>query len=167
MSSPSPRLPGARLILPALIAALCATGAAQAEGDAAKGEKVFKKCAACHSTDPAKGSKAGPNLHDVVGRKSGTYADFKFSPAMTKLGEEGHVWTPEEIEKFVENPKAMVPGTKMTFAGLKKPDERADLVAYLVSLNPAGAEAAAPAGDATGEPASEAAPAEDETAPAN
>ena len=70
----------------------------------------------------------------MVGRTSGTLEGFTYSDAMKKLGEEGHVWTPEEIQKFVENPKQMVPGTKMTFIGLKKPEERADLVAYLQSL---------------------------------
>lgn len=120
-------------ILAAALAALSALPA-RADGDPSKGEKVFKKCAACHSTEAGGPSKAGPNLHDVVGRTSGTLEGFTYSDAMKKLGEEGHVWTPEEIEKFVENPKQMVPGTKMTFIGLKKPEERADLVAYLQSL---------------------------------
>lgn len=120
-------------ILAAALAALSALPA-RADGDPSKGEKVFKKCAACHSTEAGGPSKAGPNLHDVVGRTSGTLEGFTYSDAMKKLGEEGHVWTPEEIQKFVENPKQMVPGTKMTFIGLKKPEERADLVAYLQSL---------------------------------
>lgn len=110
-----------------------------AEGDPAKGEKAFRKCLACHSIEADKPSKAGPNLHDVVGRTTATLADFKFSDAMVKAGAEGHVWTPEELDKFLENPKQMMPGTKMTFAGLKKADERADVIAYLVSVGPAAA----------------------------
>ncbi len=112
---------------------------AWAEGDPAKGEKAFKKCLACHSVEPDAPSKVGPNLHDVVGRKTGTFEGFSFSVVMKTMGEEGHVWTPGELDRFLENPKAVAPGTKMTFAGLKKPEERADVVAYLVSLHPDGA----------------------------
>lgn len=119
---------------------------AMAEGDAAKGEKVFKKCAACHSVQDGAPSKAGPNLHGVVGRISGTLEGFSYSAAMTKSGAEGHVWTPEEILKFVENPKQVIPGTRMTFAGLKKPEERADVLAFLQANSPApAATGAAPA----------------------
>ena len=80
-------------------------------------------------------NKAGPNLHDIVGRKTASLEGFTYSDAMKKLGEEGHVWTPEEIDHFIADPKAMVAGTKMAFAGVKKPEERADIVAYLQSLS--------------------------------
>lgn len=146
-------------LLATLTAAVFAAPAlAQDAGDTAAGEKVFKKCAACHSVDPTGGSKVGPNLHDVVGRQTATLEGFNYSDAMKKLGAEGHVWTPEELNKFLENPKAMVPGTKMTFIGLKKPEERTNVIAYLVSLNPAGAAgggepAAAPAAEAPAAPA--------------
>lgn len=135
----------------AFCAALAAPGLAQeVTGDPVAGEKAFKKCAACHSVDPAGGSKVGPNLHDVVGRTTGTYEGFKFSDAMVKAGEGGHVWTIEELDVYLENPKQAMPGNKMTFVGLKKPQERADVIAYLVSLHPEGAAAAgaAPAADA-------------------
>lgn len=112
---------------------------ALAEGDAAKGEKVFKKCAACHSVQEGAPSKAGPNLHGVIGRISGTLEGFTYSEAMTKAGAEGHVWTPEEVLKFVENPKQVIPGTKMTFVGLKKPEERAEVLAFLQANSPAAA----------------------------
>lgn len=124
-----------------------------AEGDAAKGEKAFKKCLACHTVKPDAPNKVGPNLHDVVGRKTASMEGFAYSEVMKKMGEEGHIWTPEELDKFIENPKAFAPGTKMAFAGIKKPEERADLVAYLVSLNPDGAAAS---GDAPAEAAEEA-----------
>ncbi len=116
---------------------------ALADGDPAQGEKVFKKCLACHSVAVGAPSKVGPNLHDVAGRKTGTFEGFKFSKVMIGMGEEGHVWTPEELDKFLENPKSVAPGTKMTFAGLKKAEERADVIAYLISLHPEGAAAQA------------------------
>ncbi|MFT4150362.1 MAG: cytochrome c family protein [Paracoccaceae bacterium] len=144
----------------ALAAALTVTLAlpAFADGDAAKGQVVFKKCLACHSVEPGAPSKVGPNLHDVVGRKSGTFEGFKYSPAMLKMGEEGHVWTPEEIDKLIEAPMKNFPGIKMAFPGLKKPEERADVIAYLISLHPDGA--------AAGGAAPAAAPAADTEAPA-
>lgn len=107
----------------------------KADGDAAKGEKAFRKCGICHAVAADAPNKAGPNLHDVVGRKTASLDGFSYSDAMKKLGEEGHVWTPEEIDHFIADPKGMVPGTKMAFAGVKKPEERADIVAYLQSLN--------------------------------
>ena len=131
--------------LAALLLSLAALPAL-AEGDPAKGEKVFKKCAACHTVEEGAPSKAGPNLHGVVGRTSGTLEGFTFSEAMTKAGAEGHIWTAEEILKFVENPKQVIPGTRMTFAGLKKPEERADVLAFLTANSPAaGTAAEAPA----------------------
>ncbi|WP_290689611.1 MULTISPECIES: c-type cytochrome [unclassified Haematobacter] len=108
---------------------------ALAEGDPAKGEKSFRKCAICHAVEAGAPNKAGPNLHDVVGRKTASLEGFTYSDAMKKLGDDGHIWTPEEIDHFITDPKAMVPGTKMAFAGVKKPEERADIIAYLQSLN--------------------------------
>lgn len=126
------------------VAALILTLAAPAlaDGDPVKGEAVFKKCMACHSVDPAASPRVGPNLHDVVGRKSGSYEGFKYSPAMLKMGEDGHIWTPEEIDKLLQGPQKSFPGIKMAFAGLPQAQDRADVIAYLVSLHPEGAAAA-------------------------
>lgn len=132
----------------ALAAVLFAAFAAPAlaEGDAVKGEKVFKKCMACHSVVEGAPSKVGPNLHGVVGRKTASLEGFKYSPAMVKMGEEGHIWTAEEIDRLVEAPMKTFPGIKMAFPGLKKPEERADVIAYLTTLgSAAAADAAAPA----------------------
>jgi cytochrome c len=121
-----------RCVPAAAVFGLITAGAVAAQdGDAAKGEKVFRKCAVCHTVDPDKPSGAGPNLHGVVGRTTGTLEGFKSSDALVKAGEEGHVWTPEELDKYLENPKEVMPGNKMLFAGLKKPEERADVIAYL------------------------------------
>ena len=125
----------------ALIAAPLATfgvAAAAQDGDVAAGEKVFKKCAACHTLSPDGKNKVGPDLYGVVGRTTGTAEGFKYSEVMAQAGADGHVWTEEELSKYLENPKAMYPGTKMTFVGLKKPEERADVIAYIKSVSAGG-----------------------------
>lgn len=124
---------GARALAALPLAALACAAMAQ-DGDVAKGEKSFRKCAACHSIEAGGGSKVGPNLYGVIGRTTGTLEGFAFSDVMVEAGAEGHVWTPEELSLFLENPKKAFPGTKMTFAGLKKPEERADVIAYIASL---------------------------------
>ena len=99
-----------------------------------KGKKVARKCAACHSFDEGGANKVGPNLWNVVMRKAGSVEGFKYSSAMTEFGAD-HSWTFEELNDFLAKPKAHLPGTSMTFAGLKKPDDRADVLAYLRSLS--------------------------------
>lgn len=112
--------------------------AAHAEGDAAAGEKVFKKCAACHVVDSDK-AKVGPSLQNVIGRTAGTDEVFgaKYSPAMKEAGAGGLVWNEETIAQYVADPKGFVPKNKMSFAGLKKEDEIADVIAYLKQFSPA------------------------------
>ena len=97
-----------------------------AAADVAKGETIFKKCAACHKLDGA--NAVGPHLDGVVGRPVASIADFSYSDAMQAHGGD---WTPEEIFHFLANPKKDVPGTKMSFAGLPKAEDRADVIAYL------------------------------------
>ncbi|WP_113447816.1 c-type cytochrome [Rhizobium cremeum] len=104
-------------------------------GDPAAGEKVFRKCQACHAIGPGAVSKTGPLLTGVVGRPAGSIADYSYSAGMAKVAGEGLVWAPEKISEFLTNPKAFVPGTKMTFAGIRKDQERADLIAYLSTFN--------------------------------
>ncbi len=104
--------------------------AAQAEGDAVKGKKVFKKCAACHSLEAGK-KKIGPSLHGVMGRTVGTLEGFKYSKAMVAYGESGKVWDAETLNAYLEAPKKVVKGTRMAYAGLKKLQQREDLIAYL------------------------------------
>jgi cytochrome c len=110
--------------------ALPAAAHAQAAGDAAKGEKVFAKCKACHVVD-AETNRVGPHLKGVIGRNVASVANYKYSEAMLEFAKANPQWTDELFLKYIENPKAMIPKTKMVFPGLKKEDERADLLAYL------------------------------------
>lgn len=100
-----------------------------AAGDAAAGEAVFKKCGSCHKLDGANG--VGPHLNGVVGRNHGSVPDFAYSEAMAAKSAEP--WSPEAIFAFLENPKKALPGTKMAFAGLPKPEDRANVIAFLAS----------------------------------
>jgi cytochrome c len=115
----------------ALVGALTVVaGAARADGDAAAGKAVFNKCAACHS--PAQGvNKIGPSLFGVVGRHSASIADFSYSPAMKATNWD---WTPEQLNKYLVDPRGVVPGTKMIFPGLKSDADRANVIAYLATL---------------------------------
>ena len=101
-------------------------------GDAARGEKLFKgRAAQCHTSNQGGANGVGPNLWGLVGRHSGTVEGFAYSKANA---ESGVVWTPEVLDVYLENPKKFMPGTKMSFAGIKKPQERADVIAYLETL---------------------------------
>ena len=92
------------------------------------GEKIFKKCAACHSIAKGGANKIGPALYNVIGRQAGSLPDYKYSKGMIAYAKK---WTPQEMDGFLENPKDWVKGTKMAYAGLKKPEERAALILFL------------------------------------
>lgn len=98
-------------------------------GDVAKGEKVFGKCKACHKLDGTDGT--GPHLNGVVGRAVASVAGFGYSDAVVSHGGE---WTLEELDGWLANPKEFIPGNKMSFAGLKKPEDRNNLITYLQSV---------------------------------
>lgn len=108
--------------------------ALMAGASAEKGAKVFKKCKACHSTNAGGRNGAGPNLYGIVGRKIASHAGFRYSPAMREYGA-GKVWSVAELDGFLTKPRAWVKGTAMMFGGIKKPEQRADLIAYLSSLS--------------------------------
>lgn len=109
------------------LALVIGSGSAMA-GDAEKGEKVFKKCKACHTIDKGDKNKVGPNLHGVAGQAAGQVAGYKYSSAMA---ESGLTWDDATLDKYLAKPKDVVPKTKMAFAGLKKADDRADVIAYM------------------------------------
>ena len=105
---------------------------ALASGDVAAGEKVFKKCKACHVVDAEK-HKTGPHLVNIMGRAAGSADGFKkYSDAMKSSG---IVWNEETLDGYLEKPKAYVKGTRMAFAGLRKEEDRAKVIAYLKSYS--------------------------------
>ena len=102
--------------------------ALMAMGDLAIGEKVFKKCAACHSIVKGGKNNIGPALYNVVGRKVGVVSDYKYSKALAGYGKE---WTFEELNGYLIKPAKWIKGTKMAFAGLRKEKDRASVILYL------------------------------------
>jgi cytochrome c len=139
------------------VAALLASANAEA------GAAVFKKCAACHSIEKGGPNKVGPDLWDVVNRPIASHGGFAYSSAMKDFSEGGKVvWDYDHLNHFLASPKGYVKGTAMGFAGIKKDDERANLIAYLRSQADSPAplpEASAPAPENTAAPADAAAPA--------
>lgn len=126
------------LLMSALVAA-----PALADDHHEAGEKVFKKCAACHAIGEGAKNKVGPELNNLIGRVAGTHPDFNYSKAMIDAGAGGLVWTSETLHQYLVKPRDFVKGTKMSFAGLKEQHEIDDIVAYLSSFS--AAPAAAPA----------------------
>lgn len=141
-----------RIVAMAVLSAVLGAGAAHAAGDAAKGEKIFLKCRACHeivSSDGEtiqRGGKVGPNLFGVFGRKAGSYEDFRgYSDSMKAAGEKGLVWDEEHFVTYVQDPTAFLRDYledpkargKMTF---KLTKDMEDIYAYLVSVDPNGAD---------------------------
>lgn len=123
-----------RLIL-ASIALLAATAAAHADGDAEKGEKVFKKCLACHAVGPNAKPKVGPPLNGIVGAKWAHFDGYAYSNDLKEGAAAGKVWDKATLDSYLTNPKVLAPKGKMSFAGLKKEDEREDVIAYLAQFN--------------------------------
>jgi cytochrome c len=97
-------------------------------GDIVTGEKIFKKCAACHSINKGGKNKIGPALYNVVGRAVGGVDDYKYSKALAAYGKE---WTFEELNGFLTKPSSYLKGTKMSYAGLRKEKDRASIIKYL------------------------------------
>lgn len=96
-------------------------------GDPANGAKVFRQCQACHVLEPGQ-NRVGPTLHGIIGRTAGTVEGFKYSEANKSSGK---VWTEENMFTYLENPRGVIPGTIMAFAGLKKEQDRLDVIAYI------------------------------------
>jgi len=119
-----------QLLACAFTALIAASGSASAEGDAAKGKKIYKRCIACHNINKEK-NKIGPHLVDIVGRKAGIVEKYKYSKALLAKAAEGLVWDKASLSAYLEKPKGFIPKGKMPFAGLRKPADRDNVIAYL------------------------------------
>jgi cytochrome c len=147
------------------------------KADIAKGQAITAKCASCHLFDPAGTNSTGPGLYGVVGRPPGTHAGFNYDSAMQDFAKAHKAWTYDLLYQFLKNPQGFMPGTKMTFVGLKEPQDRINVIAYLRSNgspgvpipapNPKAAAPAAGASNATAPTTNAAAPATNATAPAS
>jgi cytochrome c len=112
-----------------LVLVLNAPGANAA--DVKAGQGIFSRCAACHTVQKGGANGLGPNLFGVVGRKAGSRPDFSYSGAMKGAG---FSWTPQKLDAYIAHPAEVVPGNRMAFAGIADAKQRADLIAYLVTL---------------------------------
>ncbi len=106
-------------------------GTALPTADVAAGEAVFAKCKSCHTVEAGGPNGTGPNLNGVVGRKPGSHAGFAYSSGMTEFSGKQAVWDYEHINAFIQAPQKYISGTKMTFIGLKKAEDRINVIAYL------------------------------------
>jgi cytochrome c len=113
------------------VAALGLFGTAALAQNAENGEQVFKKCRACHQVGDSAKNGVGPMLNGLIGRTSGTVAEFNYSDANKEAGAKGLVWSEDELNKYLEAPLTYMPKNKMAFAGLKDEADRKDVIAYL------------------------------------
>ena len=111
------------------------TDAPAVTGDAAAGKTVFAVCGACHAVGPGAANKVGPELNGLIGRKAGTAPGYRYSAAMANSG---LTWDVATFQKYIADPKGVVPGNKMPYGGLKDPTQVANLTAYLASFNADG-----------------------------
>ncbi len=107
-----------------------------ADGDPDAGERVFRRCISCHAIGPDAGNKVGPTLNEIFGRVAGTVEGFRYSRALVAAGQEGLVWDDANMDAFITRPARLVPGTRMSFSGLRKAEDRANLIAFLHTLTP-------------------------------
>lgn len=122
-----------RILLALAFTGLAAAPALAQDDLAAEGEQVFKRCAACHQVGPEAKNRVGPELNGIIGRTAGTLEGFSYSKAMVEAGAGGLVWDEETLDAYLANPKGMVKGTKMAFAGLKSEEDRQAVIAYLAA----------------------------------
>ena len=168
--SPEPAKAGYEIVVPEETAGGAAAAAPKVEpianrlakADVAKGEALTKQCHSCHTFEKGGPNKVGPNLYGIVGNHHAHRDDFSYSSAMA--GKKGEEWTFDKLDHFLASPREAIPGTAMSFAGIKKPDQRADVIAYLNKNSdkplPLPAPEAAPAEGAAAAPADGKAPAE-------
>jgi cytochrome c len=144
-----PRRRTAPVLAAAALAVALAAPATRAEelGDPDRGAALWSQCAVCHEIGEGAEHRVGPHLNDIFGRRLGGRADFpRYSPGLVRAGNDGLTWTAERLDAYLANPRALVTGTRMAFAGIDAPEDRADVVAFLraYSASPADIPEAAP-----------------------
>jgi cytochrome c len=125
-----------RLMLAGIGIALLSAAAPAAAQDAAAGQRVYNQCRACHTIEAGGRNGVGPNLHGVFGRKAGSVEGFRYSQNMLELAAGGLTWTEENLDKYLANPKSLVPRGSMAFAGLRDQQQRKDVIAFLKQNSP-------------------------------
>jgi cytochrome c len=130
-----------------LVALALASAAPVYAQDVEKGANVFKRCAACHAVGEGAKNKVGPELNELFGRVAGSLSDYIYSKAMIEAGQNGRIWDSETLTAYLRKPREQVPGTKMSFAGLGKDEEIANVIAYLATFSPNYVAPAAAAAD--------------------
>lgn len=142
-----------RIFVPVVAVALMATGAAWSEaiGDPEAGQKVFSQCKGCHQIGAGAKDRIGPHLNGIFGRRAAAHEDYAYSRAMVRAGDDGLIWTVETLDAYLENPRALVSKTRMSFRGVKDAQDRSNLLAYMrdFSDSPANLPEAEPTARAT------------------
>ncbi len=140
-----------RFLLTVALAVSCTAALADNFGDPVAGERVFRKCKSCHQLGEGAKHRIGPHLNGIFGRRVGSHEDFRYSRALVRAGTGGLEWHADTLDTFLEKPRAIASGTRMSFAGLKKTEDRLNLIAYLriFSDDPANIPEADPTATAT------------------
>jgi cytochrome c2 len=120
--------------LNALLLAVAAVMSAGSPGVADAGKRAYQKCYSCHATEAGKNDLEGPSLHGLVGRRIAAAPGFEYSPAMRSFAAKRPRWTPDLLDRFIADPEALVPKTRMNFPGMRDAKERAALIDYLKRL---------------------------------
>ncbi|GFE49665.1 hypothetical protein So717_14180 [Roseobacter cerasinus] len=140
-----------RFSLSVAVAVFCTVAAADEFGDPTAGEKIYRQCKSCHQIGSAAKHRIGPHLNGIFGRQAASHDGFRYSKGLARVGASGLEWHAETLDAFLENPRAMASGTRMSFKGLKNPQDRRDVIAYLrgFSDSPANIPEADPTATAT------------------
>lgn len=128
------------LVAAAALPAIVAAGATAGSPPPSAGERAFQKCYSCHSLEPGRNALEGPTLHRIVGRPIAAETGFEYSPALRELAREHGRWTEQLLDRFIADPEAVAPKTRMAFAGISNAGERAALIEYLKACQGAASE---------------------------
>lgn len=139
------------LSLSVAVLVLCTAAAADEFGDPVAGEKVYKQCKSCHQVGDGARHRIGPHLNGIFGRQAASHDAFRYSKGLIKIGAGGLEWHADTLDAFLENPRAMATGTRMSFKGIKSKEDRLNVIAYLrtFSDDPANIPEADPTATAT------------------